>query len=593
MGGLGLIMYFEGDVIYIVDPINLHDTSKGKSYAVAGWGSETNYSLGGYLDLSAKQITWGAVGSALDIVPRVSEALVRYNPYNFAEDLYNFAEPTKWNYAGTFGTVGSIQMNTNIDYKDWTVDSASLMQLAIRKSTYTEPEYCLRLADTGQQCSYLHLGNVVSTDPILYLKISMSVFTQTKEETANIFDAGVKKDVTKVIIPVSVKVGSLYWKGSTTWEATNNSAKWQPLPVYSSSTEADHAQAKINDEWVTGNMYVTLATGATLVQGQVSIEILDSFILSNTTTYISNQVLPADKKFFNITSSVKTVSIATGATFVKLTNSSFRVTVTNFKSYIPIEAHHKLLDDAVISITTTVPSGIVVGGNYHDSSHTNYAYSSIVSETSYSVFDYVSSTDTLTFDVSTVGTAYFGGNFDHFDTGYITNLTFNYDYVAVLLFIKDVKIEVIDAYKWANIGNNGVETKSLLSTNLLGKETYIINTTVGSGPLGCSRGALKSSVISPAGDNITGLYRTADATYRPCAYRVLESFMSEYKQPRYTLSGRLNVYGQPLNVRTKLIKDVTFQGSKAFYMVSGSYKDREEMLDVTLLEVTDTRESIT
>jgi len=67
LGGLGQVLKFKGEYIYIYDPINLHDTSKGKHYDVTPTigGHEGASLIGGYLDISAGDIKWNATSTSI------------------------------------------------------------------------------------------------------------------------------------------------------------------------------------------------------------------------------------------------------------------------------------------------------------------------------------------------------------------------------------------------------------------------------------------------------------------------------------------------------------------------------------------------
>jgi hypothetical protein len=590
IGSMGMVVYFEADCIYIIDPINLHDTTKGKSYVVAGFGSETTISLGGYLDISNKDINWGATGSNLDIIPSVSEAHVNYNPYNFCDLSYDFANLANWNYAGVFNTVGGYQYNNTIDYKQWIVDSADTMQIAMRQFTYSKPEYVLQLQDNQSSiATWAPQGAVVSQDAGLHIKVSLDIYMQTKTFSSDIFTGGIMKDITRELLPIAIKVGNQYWHGGISWSSSAVN-KWQQMWVVGSIMEADYATATINDKWITANIQAPLwpTQEGTLLTGQIQVEILD-----NLTTQFGSQILPLTKPFFSTNTTYKTVSFGdSGVTWAVVDNSTIRITIVGFKTYTGIGVNRTLFDAAVSAIITNLGSGTAFGGTYHNNGGGTTPFSSTVVQTSFIFETYTASTNTLVFRVYTSGTPYFAGDFNYFLTGYATQLIHTYSFFGGLAFIKNVHIEIVDSWSRENIANNGVQEKALLSTNLTGKSPVDIPVTVGTGPYGCSKGSLKSSLSNPVESNILGMYRGAGGIQYSNAKLALQSYMSQYKTSRTTLKGRFNVYGQPLNLRTKLIKDSNFQGSKAFYIHSGTYLDREEMMDVQMVEVTNVRDAI-
>ena len=596
IGGLGLTMWFEGYNIYIVDPINLHDTTKGRSYDIHTF-AETVTSVGGYLDISAGEISWGKVGTSLDIVPAVSNLLVKYNPYNVTEKTYIFSDSLNWDTEGTFEDDYNYQLNDDIEYTGWVVDSATIPQIAMRKTAYTVPEFVMRFANDGGEISYEFSSIQVLEDTSIVLRISMDVYVQTKRDDANIFDSGSLHDVNRIKIPIAVKIGDYYYQSGTSWDDDSAGVgKWQEWWLVGTELEGNYLQETFNDSWTSCKYDVSLRppTEGHLLSGVVTVEFLDEF-----TSTFDDPVIPFNEPYYydtllNESSMLTHPEIG----FTYLTSTSFRVTITGFKDYMGLDARENLFDDAITLIASDVV-GNVVAGNYHTAAHADIPYASTIANTTFTIVSYTSSTDVLVFDVATTSGVYFDVDYDHIDTMILTEIDYTYDYQAVLLFIKNIKASIVDGNTRLPITNEVIESKAKLSTNLNGKQTFEINVTSGTGPLGVSRGAFKSDLMAIPRDNITGLYRGIDGdssdtteTYNTNAELLLQSFMSQYKQPRFLLNGRLNVVNQPWNIRSKLIKDSNHMTGMAFYIVNGTYYDKEEMMDVTLLEIEDTRETI-
>ena len=120
-----------------------------------------------------------------------------------------------------------------------------------------------------------------------------------------------------------------------------------------------------------------------------------------------------------------------------------------------------------------------------------------------------------------------------------------------------------------------------------------IQLTNGIGPYGVSRSAFSSDENeTEAGLNITGLSRGDSAEYNTSEL-LLQSLMGEYGSPRFKLSGKLNVKDHISDITLHLIQDTNHLSTKAFYIVSSTYHDREESMDVEMIELTDTRQTIT
>jgi hypothetical protein len=162
----------------------------------------------------------------------------------------------------------------------------------------------------------------------------------------------------------------------------------------------------------------------------------------------------------------------------------------------------------------------------------------------------------------------------------------NATYLNLVLF-KNLKLEFLDASTGLTIQNTGIGRNGVVSTNLLLKDVFEINTKCGIGTYGCSLGAFKTDEQTIPGINITGLY--IGSTLYNTADIMLMNILGQYELSRSKLSGVLNVAG--IDYALKLIKDTTYLGAKAFYIISSSYNDREESASVEMVEITSTRET--
>ena len=463
IGGLGLSMRFKGPDIYIIDPINLHTVAKGKSYSRATFGSEAQYNVGGYLDISNKDIKWYKTGTTLDIVPAMNEISIKYDPYNFNDITYDFSDEdncsTDWD---TWVDMTGWWVNAAIEYTGWTYSDID-MGTAIKEEATDTPLCFIVLSDSDETASYTFSHSNLTQDSGIQLKVSFEVYIQTKEDGINIYEDVPTYDIQQVQIPLSIKVGDKYWKSGNVWETTEDGAYLQAMFVRQEGVDlADVTDSRINDTWTTASIIVPLgiATSEVLIQGGISIKILDT--LRGWAGAVGQQILP------------------------------------------------------------------------------------VVNE-------------------------------EHMQR----------------IFIREVKVEILNTYTGENVGNNGVEEKAILSTNLTGKQGKVIKTTTGIGTCGASRGSLKTDSQTAIGTNITGLYRGAGGTLYTTSELTLQSFMSQYQRSRYKLSGWLNSVDYTINLDMKLIQDLTYLPDKSFYIVSSIYNDRKESTSVTMIEITDTREDIT
>jgi len=158
------------------------------------------------------------------------------------------------------------------------------------------------------------------------------------------------------------------------------------------------------------------------------------------------------------------------------------------------------------------------------------------------------------------------------------------------VFLKNIKIEFVDNTTGLIVENTGVEHKGIVSTNLLLKSVFEIDTNCGVGKYGVSRGSFKTDQQTIPNINIAGVGITGNSpNYIDTADLMLLNILGQYELSRSKLSGVLNVAG--IDYALKLIKDTTYLGAKAFYIISSSYNDREESASVEMVEITSTRET--
>ena len=179
-------------------------------------------------------------------------------------------------------------------------------------------------------------------------------------------------------------------------------------------------------------------------------------------------------------------------------------------------------------------------------------------------------------------------------TSYFVSQSYPTTYLYYVL-IKNVKVEVIDSRSGKQTGNDGINTKVTISPNLTGKSPLEIKTSTGIGTYGNSRAAFKTDMQTNIGMNASGLIRSTAET-GGTAYNtsklILQSVISQYKQPRFKLSGSLDVKNYLTDIDLYLIKDSNYMGSRKFYIVSGTYEDYYEKYNAEMLELVSSRDSI-
>jgi hypothetical protein len=361
--------------------------------------------------------------------------------------------------------------------------------------------------------------------------------------------------------------------------SVSDANKWNPFWVYGSEMAGNYLSDTINDKWVTCN--TTVPIFSPLLIGNITVELYDEF-----STTFTDPILPAAESFFSGTISKSSSFIDPGTTFTHVNNTTIQITLDNFSTYLGLPA-----GSAVdLTLIACVNPNNAISGSYLDPSSNSHNFASDFSNSLFYITSYTPATDVLIYTIVTNGTPYFNNDFDQFTFGALGPLNYTVGYRSVLAFVKDIKVEVIDNYSRENIGNPGVEKKGILSTNLTGKSPFELTTTSGTGTNGASRGAFKS--VLNDGENIAGFNRVGESMVYDTADFILQNVVSQYKDARFKITGVFDTIGQPINLRTKLIKDTDYLGARAFYIISGSYQDQEELLSFEMIEIEDTRESI-
>jgi hypothetical protein len=466
-GGLGLSFSFKGSNIYIIDPINLHDTTKGKVYDLATF-TENSSIIGGYIDISNKDINWWQTGSELDIIPQVDEVDVKYNPYNVTGFDYDF---TKNASSGSLNHITSpspndFYKNTTVMFPNWTQSGGSHFR-GIKETVDDTPIYYLYIDGSSDELVWTIPFSNINSDSLLSLRINLDSYLQTKINDNvmndacgdNIYSSNAKTQFYNYYISYKIKIGSQYWNGiSWTTTPSNSVMAVRDWTISNSVYIANNSKSQVGDTWCPIKPIIIPLNGIT--GGSI-------------TFYVEN-----------------------------------------------------ILIDTMIN------------PNYQSSDN---------------------------------------------PTSYLSK-------IFRKLLLKNIKIDFCTTSGVA-IDNSGVLKKGNVTVNSIYKKNIKeIGTTSGTGPFGVSKGTfLETNNQSIIGYSI---YRDSDGTAKTIEERVLQSYVSQYKQPRFTLTGSLDVANYMLNVNMKLIKDSTYQGSRAFYIVNGTYNDKEERMDVKMVEITSTRDSI-
>lgn len=297
-GALGLTMRFQGSDIYIVDPINLHNTAKGKVYDTATF-TENASTLGGYLDISNKDIKWFETGSNMGIVQSFNQIKVNYDPYSYTNDSYGFTKENATYDASTYGTYtdNDVTYNifTDVVMKDWTLGSPATfegIQTVDSSVKLDDPEFYIKqIPAASGSFSYTFPLSNIKQDDNLQLELNMDVYVNTKH-VSNIISPDEGETIIQIlnIRGIEIKIGDKWWNG-TSWQdtATDSSIYIREIDaktedVYKHRTwfrprryvRTDDL-SRIDDQWTTVMFYMPISdavvSGSGLLNGSISIKI--------------------------------------------------------------------------------------------------------------------------------------------------------------------------------------------------------------------------------------------------------------------------------------------------------------------------------
>lgn len=273
-GGLGLILFFRADSIYIIDPINLHSTSKGKVYTLPSY-SESSSSIGGYVDVSGNTLNWYDTNQTFDIIPSVNEVQVLYDPYNVVDISYDFNNRDNWSDTGLWGCSDEYCSNNGIEYNNW-IEGHTGQFISVKQDTLDTPICGLYLTNTDTAITW-NTNKTLYPDTGLNIQISLESYANTRIGSSNIFSEAEAREINKYNIQFAIRIGDNYYKDEA-WEpgATGNFKQLMPVRDWSVSQSqytSDHSLSKIGDKWGNGIKTFPLYNG--LSGGTVQLIIYD------------------------------------------------------------------------------------------------------------------------------------------------------------------------------------------------------------------------------------------------------------------------------------------------------------------------------
>lgn len=310
-GALGLSMTFRGEIIYLVDPINLHVPAKGSTYGtspVYGY-NETQQNLGGYVDVSGTTLNWYQTGQILDVVQPFNQVEIRYDPYNFTEGRYDFNAEGNAGNTSTYGSYANDGTNynvyTNVTMKDWTINGIygfeGLQKFTTGSTTTTGTTdfYIKQVPSTSGSYEYTIPYSNIKQDENMKLELSADFYVNTKH-ISNIWSTAAGTLVKEIRIPVYLKVGNLWYGGGNLWQTGMTSTTLilrtpdtRNIQTYVREgwwlwrhTELVNTDAsQINDTWTTGKAIIDMGQSAAedLINGSIHLYIPKGLTLSDVT----------------------------------------------------------------------------------------------------------------------------------------------------------------------------------------------------------------------------------------------------------------------------------------------------------------------
>ena len=542
-GGLGLVLKLRANELHIVDPINLHDTGKGLSYTFhPGYTfTETVVSLGGYLDISNGDIKWNATNSMLDVMSPFNKIKISYDPYNNQGFHYNFNDTDNWDTVGTMQAshegVGTVTTNgtttlagagTNFINGFWGIGDSIVVEGESARIIVTTPTDTTLTVDRAFTTS---VGGLTFRAGQYFLNTTVEYKNWTDAFGFSHF--GAVKETENGDAQFFI---SLFDSGGTITLTIPHSTIKQGTNVKLRLSMDVWLQTKENSL----NIFKEEdpAEGVNINQYYLPVSILIG------TQYWKN---------WNFWSTGETGSYLWGFQMVK-------------RDMTTAELNTELEDTKMNNNWTTVYKDIAVEDN-----------GTIVSPTLVNGDITIKIKD----DIHTwmVGQVH--------PNGYRDNIHY--------VILKNIKVQYIDISTGEEIGNAGIiASASMDSASYRTEKAIDIKCTNGSGSFGTSRGAFSSVIASPIGTNISGLKRSGGNPASPKVNVDLlaQSIISQYNQSRLKITGVLNTVDYLLTLDSYLIKYSDHLGSKAFYIVNGEYDDRMESMQITMVEIVSTRETI-
>ncbi len=284
-GGLdGMKVQFQGSDLYVVNPINLNDATKGRKYTLPGF-SESTVNFGGYADIitgttgGLTSIGYYQTGQNLGTVNQINEIDVKYNPYNITNFAYDFNANATGNTSFYHVTTPPNDYYRNITpvFPSWTQltsggTAASGHFFGIKETSGDTSIYGLLLDNSHDVLTYNIPFSNINSDTSLNFNLMLDSYCQTRLNSVdnasfgeNIYGSSQTTPVYGYYVVCSIQCGDLYYNGYNIWDSSYHSLILGVIQngVTYAQYGADHTKSIVNDTWATTARLIPISGGLT------------------------------------------------------------------------------------------------------------------------------------------------------------------------------------------------------------------------------------------------------------------------------------------------------------------------------------------
>lgn len=232
MKSFGLVMSFIGETIYIIDPINLHNTSLGQQFNTTNWRETTGTFPGGILDISASDISWFQSGIGLDMEPAKTKISTKYDPYTFTSKLYELDK--SYNIQSESSTMlgpGDYYIDNKVGWNDVSLfqedgskGGSGITGERIVNSERENLIYYLKIRNEEGAIRLKLPDHHVYNDENLYIKASADFYANTRDSN-DIYDSSTASAIIwSLDVSFGLQIGDKFYSSEGVW---TDAITWQ------------------------------------------------------------------------------------------------------------------------------------------------------------------------------------------------------------------------------------------------------------------------------------------------------------------------------------------------------------------------------